>query len=150
MSCNGNCNQGRTCDCIGTISSIPDRMVILQSNGIIRDENHVFIGRLVEDVDALCEEHRERGRIVGMQQERALWEMTANGQELGLYNGVDEYLKDGETVAECIARNRKDVSTTLTLLAKCKGEKEALQQKQTFCKHGVPRGVCRLGEKDCD
>ena len=27
--------------------------------------------------------------------------------------------------------------------------KEALADNP-FCKHGVPRGVCRLGEKDCD
>jgi hypothetical protein len=27
--------------------------------------------------------------------------------------------------------------------------KEALADNP-FCKHGLPRGVCRLGEKDCD
>jgi hypothetical protein len=27
--------------------------------------------------------------------------------------------------------------------------KEALADNP-FCKHGVPRGVCTLGEKDCD
>ena len=24
------------------------------------------------------------------------------------------------------------------------------QEPVAFCKHGVPKGVCRLGEKDCD
>ena len=24
------------------------------------------------------------------------------------------------------------------------------QEPVVFCKHGVPKGVCRLGEKDCD
>ena len=38
-----------------------------------------------------------------------------------------EYLKEGETPAECIARNRHDTSTTLKMLAKCMGEKEALE-----------------------
>lgn len=39
----------------------------------------------------------------------------------------EEYLKEGETPAECIARNRHDTSTTLKMLAKCMGEKEALE-----------------------
>ena len=38
----------------------------------------------------------------------------------------EEYLKENETPAECIARNRKDVSSSLKLLAKCMGEKKAL------------------------
>ena len=41
--------------------SVPDRMVTLQSNGIIRDETHTIIGRLVENVDSLCEEFYKRG-----------------------------------------------------------------------------------------
>jgi len=40
----------------------------------------------------------------------------------------EEYLKEDETPAECIARNRKDANTTLKLLAKCMGEKKALEQ----------------------
>jgi hypothetical protein len=40
----------------------------------------------------------------------------------------EEYLKEDETPAECIARNRKDANTILKLLAKCMGEKKALEQ----------------------
>jgi len=40
----------------------------------------------------------------------------------------EEYLKEDETPAECIARNRKDANTTLKLLAKSMGEKKALEQ----------------------
>jgi DNA-binding transcriptional MerR regulator len=86
-------------------------------------------------------------------------------------NDCEEYLKEDETPAECIARNRKDTNTTLKLLAKCMGEKKALEQPTVaelndeylrdfyveglnqpaqFCKHGLPRGVCTLGEKDCE
>jgi hypothetical protein len=43
-------------------------------------------------------------------------------------NDCEEYLKEDETPAECIARNRKDTNTTLKLLAKCMGEKKALEQ----------------------
>ena len=35
------------------------------------------------------------------------------------------YLKDGETPAECIARNRKDIDSLLTLLAREKAKNEA-------------------------
>jgi hypothetical protein len=42
----------------------------------------------------------------------------------------EEYLKEDETPAECIARNRKDANTTLKLLAKCMGEKKALEQSE--------------------
>jgi len=38
-----------------------------------------------------------------------------------------DYLKDGETIAECIQRNRDDASSTLTLLAKEKRKSEELQ-----------------------
>ena len=34
----------------------------------------------------------------------------------------DEYLKEGETPAQCIQRNRDDVSLALGELARCKGE----------------------------
>lgn len=36
--------------------------VTLQENGIVRNKDGLIIGRLVEDVDALCEEHQRRGR----------------------------------------------------------------------------------------
>lgn len=40
---------------------------------------------------------------------------------------VSQYLKDGETASECIARNRRDVDTALGLLAKEKLAREALE-----------------------
>ena len=45
-----------------------------------------------------------------------------------ILSDCEEYLKEDETPAECIARNRKDANTTLKLLAKCMGEKKALKQ----------------------
>lgn len=35
--------------------------VFLQENGIIRDENGKFLGRLIEDTDAFAIEHHKRG-----------------------------------------------------------------------------------------
>lgn len=37
--------------------------VILQENGIIRDKSGKFLGRMVKDIDAMCEEQYNRGRI---------------------------------------------------------------------------------------
>lgn len=42
-------------DCIAV------KQVTLQENGIIRDQDGNLLGRLVEDVDALCEKHYQRG-----------------------------------------------------------------------------------------
>ena len=41
------------------------------------------------------------------------------------------YLKEGESPAECIARNRADVDATLTLLAQAKQEIERLSEALT-------------------
>ena len=47
-----------------------------------------------------------------------------------------DYLKDGETIAECIQRNRDDASSTLTLLAKEKRKSEELQAQLEAQNHG--------------
>lgn len=44
--------------------------VDLQENGIVRDKNGVIIGRLVEDVDALCDKYYARGFAAGQQGEK--------------------------------------------------------------------------------
>lgn len=45
----------------------------------------------------------------------------------GLLNACAPFLKDGETPAECIARNRKDTDSVLTLLAREKRQNEAFE-----------------------
>ena len=65
-----------------------------------------------------------------------------------------DYLKDGETIAECIQRNRDDASSTLTLLAKEKRKSEELQAQLdevvlvTCAKHS-PRTINEIGCPYC-
>ncbi len=59
--------------------------------------------------------------------ESAEAQVTALQQERD--RDVQMYLKDGETVAECIARNRADVDTTLGLLASALARAEAAEQQ---------------------
>ena len=42
--------------------SCETQQVILQENGIIRDASGKFLGRMVEDIDSMCEEQYRRGR----------------------------------------------------------------------------------------
>ena len=42
--------------------SCETQQVILQENGIIRDASGKFLGRMVEDIDSVCEEQYRRGR----------------------------------------------------------------------------------------
>ena len=46
-------------------TSIATQQVTLQENGIIRDGKGNYLGRIVEDIDALCEKHYQRGRKSG-------------------------------------------------------------------------------------
>ena len=39
------------------------QQVTLQENGIIRNANGEIIGHLVENIDAMCDIHYERGRL---------------------------------------------------------------------------------------
>lgn len=71
-----------------------------------------------------------------------------------------------EGIAECLRRaaeacedpKRIEVVNDTALLMDILSYGQSLSKNEfrvdpnevVFCKHGVPRGVCRLGEKDCD
>lgn len=68
--------------------------------------------------------------------------------QAGLLDACKEFLKDGETPAECIARNRTDVLSALGLLAAALRRAEAWKkaaERWSFCK---PDG-CYQCEKVC-
>lgn len=62
----------------------------------------------------------------------------------------EEYLKEDETPAECIARNRKDASTSLEMLAKCMREKKALEQPDCNSHPKAPHGFNRDASHSAD
>ena len=69
-------------------TSIATQQVTLQENGIIRDGKGNYLGRIVEDIDALCEKHYQRGR--------------KSGRAEALEEAAKECEKWSETAAEAI------------------------------------------------
>ena len=73
-------------------TSIATQQVTLQENGIIRDGKGNYLGRIVEDIDALCEKHYQRGRKSGraeaLEEAAKVCDRTAKDCSLDAYRTI--------------------------------------------------------------
>ena len=117
---------------------------------LVKNEFNLLNDRIAELESQLAHKEELRQEALG-----CLKNATSRADKLqAQLDECVDYLKDGETIAECIQRNRDDASSTLTLLAKEKRKSEELQAQLdevvlvTCAKHS-PRTINEIGCPYC-